>query len=170
MGFACQDVIPPEYLEELALLQDRIAPFSTELALQIIEQDLGVSTEQLFTEISPQPIAAASLGQVYQARLRPNGKLVAVKVQRPGVRAAMALDLFILRKLAGFAKTLLKLNTDLPSVADEWASSLFKVIHSLPGSFCFLQNDRIERYTDTAMFKNSGNGLSGRSPQWYTIS
>ncbi|KAG0602572.1 hypothetical protein M758_10G024300 [Ceratodon purpureus] len=120
------DVIPPEYLEELALLQDRIAPFSTELALQIIEQDLGVSMEQLFTEISPQPIAAASLGQVYQARLRPNGKLVAVKVQRPGVRAAMALDLFILRKLAGFAKTLLKLNTDLPSVVDEWASSLFK--------------------------------------------
>lgn len=52
--------------------------------------------------------------QVYQARLRPNGKLVAVKVQRPGVRAAMALDLFILRKLAGYAKSLLKLNTDLP--------------------------------------------------------
>ncbi|KAG0563543.1 hypothetical protein M758_UG212700 [Ceratodon purpureus] len=69
--------------------------------------------EQLFTEISPQPIAAASLGQVYQARLIPNGKLVAVKVQRPGVRVAMEFDLFILRKLTDFAKTLLKLNTDL---------------------------------------------------------
>ena len=52
--------------------------------------------------------------QVYQARLRPNGLLVAVKVQRPGVRPAMALDLFILRKMAGFVKSLLKLNTDLP--------------------------------------------------------
>jgi aarF domain-containing kinase len=51
-------------LEELALLQDRIAPFSTDLALQIIEQELGVTVEQLFTEISPQPVAAASLGQV----------------------------------------------------------------------------------------------------------
>lgn len=61
---AQQDVISPEYLEELALLQDRIAPFSTELALQIIEQELGVTVEQLFTEISPQPVAAASLGQV----------------------------------------------------------------------------------------------------------
>ncbi|KAG0571272.1 hypothetical protein KC19_6G224500, partial [Ceratodon purpureus] len=113
LGFACQDVIPPECSEELPLLQDRIAPFSTELALHIIEQDLGDSMEQLFTEISPQPIAAASLGQVYQARLIPSGKLVAVKVQRPGVRVPVEFDLFILRKLTDFAKTLLKLNTDL---------------------------------------------------------
>ncbi|KAG0571309.1 hypothetical protein KC19_VG000900 [Ceratodon purpureus] len=69
--------------------------------------------EQLFTEISPQPFAAASLGQVYQARLIPSGKLVAVKVQRPGVRVPVEFDLFILRKLTDFAKTLLKLNTDL---------------------------------------------------------
>lgn len=52
--------------------------------------------------------------QVYQARLRPNSEPVAVKVQRPGVRAAMALDLYILRQLANFAGSLLKLNTDLP--------------------------------------------------------
>lgn len=58
-------MISPEYLAELALLQDRIAPFSTELALNIIEQELGVTVEQLFTEISPQPVAAASLGQVW---------------------------------------------------------------------------------------------------------
>lgn len=54
------------------------------------------------------------VSQVYQARLRPNGQSVAVKVQRPGVRAAMALDLFILRKLAGTVGSLLRLNTDLP--------------------------------------------------------
>jgi aarF domain-containing kinase len=57
-------VISPEYLEELALLQDRIAPFSTDFALQIIEQELGVTVEQLFIKIPPQPIAAASLGQL----------------------------------------------------------------------------------------------------------
>jgi hypothetical protein len=65
--------------------------------------------------------------QVYQARLRPNGLLVAVKVQRPGVRPAMALDLFILRKLAGFVKSLLKLNTDLP------VKSLFFSLFQLTG-------------------------------------
>lgn len=51
--------------------------------------------------------------QVYQARLRPSGEAVAVKVQRPGVRAAMALDLFILRKMVDYARVFLRLNTDL---------------------------------------------------------
>eukprot|EP01018_Ginkgo_biloba_P037831 Gb_11247 [translate_table: standard] len=120
------DVIPPAYLEELSLLQDRIAPFSTDIALDIIEQELGVPVETVFSEISLQPIAAASLGQVYQARLRPSGQIVAVKVQRPGVRAAIALDIFILRSLAGYVRKAGKLNTDLQAVVDEWASSLFR--------------------------------------------
>lgn len=120
------DVIPPAYLEELSLLQDRIAPFSTEIALDIIEQELGVPVENLFSEISLQPIAGASLGQVYQARLRSSGKIVAVKVQRPGVRAAIALDIFILRLLAGYIRNAGKVNTDLQAVVDEWASSLFR--------------------------------------------
>lgn len=120
------DVIPPAYLEQLSLLQDRIAPFSTDAALDIIEQELGVPVEVLFSEISPQPVAAASLGQVYQARLRPNGREVAVKVQRPGVKAAIALDVYILRILAGVARKAKDLNTDLQAVVDEWAGSLFK--------------------------------------------
>lgn len=120
------DVIPPEYVEELSLLQDRIAPFSTEVALDIIEQELEVRVENLFSEISLQPIAAASLGQVYQARLQSNGQIVAVKVQRPGVRAAIALDIFILRLLAGYIRNVGKFNTDLQAVVDEWASSLFR--------------------------------------------
>lgn len=64
--FCCdsQDVIPPEYLEELSLLQDRIAPFSTEEAFRIIEKELGMPVDVLFSEITPKPIAAASLGQV----------------------------------------------------------------------------------------------------------
>ncbi|KAL6651485.1 hypothetical protein ACP70R_010410 [Stipagrostis hirtigluma subsp. patula] len=120
------DVIPPAYLDELSLLQDRIAPFSTELAFSIIEKELGQPLDMIFSEISPEPVAAASLGQVYQARLRSNGKVVAVKVQRPGVQAAIALDIFILRFLAGLARKAAKLNTDLPAVLDEWASSLFR--------------------------------------------
>ncbi|KAJ4744993.1 Protein kinase superfamily protein [Rhynchospora pubera] len=120
------DVIPPAYLEELSLLQDRIAPFSTEEAFRIIEKELGMPVDMLFSEITPEPIAAASLGQVYQAKLRTNGKVVAVKVQRPGVQAAISLDIYILRYLAGVARRVGKLNTDLQAVLDEWASSLFR--------------------------------------------
>ncbi|GLU06843.1 hypothetical protein SLE2022_238330 [Rubroshorea leprosula] len=72
------DLIPPSYLDELSLLQGRITPFSTEVALNTIEQELGLPIDELFSEISPEPIAAASLGQVYQARLRCSGQVIAV--------------------------------------------------------------------------------------------
>ncbi|XP_056164214.1 uncharacterized aarF domain-containing protein kinase At1g71810, chloroplastic isoform X2 [Syzygium oleosum] len=110
------DLIPPSYLDELSLLQDRIAPFSTNVAFNTIEQELKVPIDELFLEISPEPIAAASLGQVYQARLRYSGKVVAVKVQRPGVQAAIALDILILRYLAGLIRKVRQLNTDLPEM------------------------------------------------------
>ncbi|KAL5843619.1 hypothetical protein ACOSQ4_009577 [Xanthoceras sorbifolium] len=120
------DLIPPSYLDELSLLQDRIAPFSTEVAFNTIEQELGSPIDELFSEISPEPIAAASLGQVYQARLRQSGQVVAVKVQRPGVQAAISLDILILHFVAGLIKKAGKFNTDLQAVVDEWASSLFR--------------------------------------------
>ncbi|XP_027336230.1 uncharacterized aarF domain-containing protein kinase At1g71810, chloroplastic isoform X2 [Abrus precatorius] len=120
------DLIPPSYLDELSLLQDRISPFSTEVAFNMIEQELGLSLVELFSEISPEPVAAASLGQVYQARLRKTGQIVAVKVQRPGVQAAISLDILILRFMAGLIRRAGKLNTDLQAVVDEWASSLFR--------------------------------------------
>ncbi|KAB2077789.1 hypothetical protein ES319_A06G119600v1 [Gossypium barbadense] len=120
------DLIQPSYLDELSLLQDRITPFSTEVALDTIEKELGLQIDELFSEISPEPVAAASLGQVYQARLRRSGQVVAVKVQRPGVQAAISLDILILRFLAGVVKKAGKFNTDLQAVIDEWASSLFR--------------------------------------------
>lgn len=57
-------MIPPTYLDELSLLQDQIAPFSTEDAITMIEEELGLPLDELFTEISQEPVAAASLGQV----------------------------------------------------------------------------------------------------------
>ncbi|RZB61284.1 putative aarF domain-containing protein kinase, chloroplastic isoform B [Glycine soja] len=120
------DLIPPSYLDELSLLQDRISPFSSEVAFSMIEQELGLSLVELFSEISPEPVAAASLGQVYQARLRKTGQVVAVKVQRPGVQAAISLDILILRFMAGLIRRAGKFNTDLQAVVDEWASSLFR--------------------------------------------
>uniref|UniRef100_A0A1J3H1J1 Putative aarF domain-containing protein kinase, chloroplastic n=1 Tax=Noccaea caerulescens TaxID=107243 RepID=A0A1J3H1J1_NOCCA len=120
------DLIPPSYLDELSLLQDQITPFSTEVAFSMIEDELGLPIDEIFSEISPEPVAAASLGQVYKARLRRTGDVVAVKVQRPGVRAAIALDTLILRHIAGLIKKAGRFNSDLQAVVDEWATSLFK--------------------------------------------
>ena len=58
------DVIPPGYLAELALLQDRISPFSTELARQVVEAEIGAPLSDVWDEWSEEPVAAASLGQV----------------------------------------------------------------------------------------------------------
>ncbi|XP_073119384.1 uncharacterized aarF domain-containing protein kinase At1g71810, chloroplastic isoform X2 [Henckelia pumila] len=120
------DLIAPSYLNELSLLQDQIAPFSTKIAFDTIEQELGLPIDMLFSEISPEPVAAASLGQVYQARLRSGGDVVAIKVQRPGVKAAISLDILILRYLTGLIRIAGKFNTDLQAIIDEWASSLFR--------------------------------------------
>ncbi|KAG1672433.1 hypothetical protein FOA52_013219 [Chlamydomonas sp. UWO 241] len=119
------DVLPPAYLEELEKLQDRIPPFPTDVALRVMAQELGRDPSEVFTRITPEPVAAASLGQVYRARLV-NGDEVAVKVQRPGVVTLIAMDVYILRYMAAAGRTIGKLNTDLPALVDEWATSLFK--------------------------------------------
>ncbi|THF97794.1 hypothetical protein TEA_013392 [Camellia sinensis var. sinensis] len=121
------DLIPPSYLDELSLLQDQISPFSTEVAFNTIEQELGLPIDELFSEISPEPVAAASLGQVYQARLRPSGQVVAVKVQRPGVQAAISLDILILRFLAGLVRRAGKFNTDLQGFKSSLLLKLRKI-------------------------------------------
>ncbi|WIA38860.1 hypothetical protein OEZ86_002136 [Tetradesmus obliquus] len=120
------DVLPPAYLAELELLQDRIPPFSDADALQVIEAELGLPWGAVFSSLSASPVAAASLGQVYKGTLASNGAEVAVKVQRPGVVEAIGRDTFILRNLAAVARKQLKFNTDLPALVDEWAASLFK--------------------------------------------
>uniref|UniRef100_A0A803NCW3 ABC1 atypical kinase-like domain-containing protein n=1 Tax=Chenopodium quinoa TaxID=63459 RepID=A0A803NCW3_CHEQI len=68
------DLIPPSYLEELSVLQDSITPFSNKVAFSLIEEELGMPIDEIFSEISSEPVAAASLGQVYQARLRASGQ------------------------------------------------------------------------------------------------
>jgi len=95
------DIVREDYMNELGKLQDDVPQFPSEKAFEIIEETLGCPLEQVFSEISPRPIASASLGQVYKARLRENGDLVAVKVQRPGVEPTLYRDLYIFRSLAG---------------------------------------------------------------------
>nr|WP_202925296.1 AarF/ABC1/UbiB kinase family protein [Myxacorys almedinensis] len=120
------DLVPPAYLEELTKLQDQLPPFPNEIAFQFIEEELGDRPENIYAELSPSPIAAASLGQVYKGRLK-TGEQVAVKVQRPGLAQNIALDMYILRRLAGWAMTNIKrVRSNLVAIADELATRIFE--------------------------------------------
>ena len=123
------DLIKQDFLEELIKLQDQLPPFDNELAMQIIESQLKKSVEELYKEISPRPVAAASLGQVYKARLY-SGEEVAVKVQRPNLLPAITRDLYLLRWAASWIKPLLPLNLgdNLTVVVDEFGVKLFEEI------------------------------------------
>ena len=95
------DLLPIEYVDELSYLQDNVPPFANAEAMAIIEAEAGRKPVELFAEISSQPIASASLGQVYHAIL-PTGEAVAVKVQRPNLHEAVAYDLELLRWIGHF--------------------------------------------------------------------
>jgi hypothetical protein len=93
------DLIPEAYALELRALQDQVTPFDSAEAREILMQQFDVSDLSLiFSELTEEPVASASVGQVYKGMLAVNGKEVAVKVQRPGILAEIALDLFILRQ------------------------------------------------------------------------
>jgi predicted unusual protein kinase regulating ubiquinone biosynthesis (AarF/ABC1/UbiB family) len=121
------DLVRQHFLHELIKLQDQLPPFSTEEAFQIIERETDRSVREIFQEISPAPIAAASLGQVYRAKLY-SGEEVAVKVQRPNLKPTLMLDLYLMR---WFAKRLgrflpLNLGHDLSLIVDEFGVKLFE--------------------------------------------
>jgi predicted unusual protein kinase regulating ubiquinone biosynthesis (AarF/ABC1/UbiB family) len=93
------DLLPVEYIQELAKLQDEVPPFPTGQARNIIETELRGKIEDIFDEFENQPIAAASLGQVHRAKLR-TGQVVAIKVQRPGIHQQIGFDISVLRRIA----------------------------------------------------------------------
>src|SRR4051794_1568307 len=95
------ELMPKAYLEALARLQDKVEPFSFDEVEKIVGSELGVRMPRAFSDFEVKPMAAASLGQVHRARLR-DGRQVAVKVQRPGIRDAMFEDLDALDEIAEF--------------------------------------------------------------------
>lgn len=120
------DLVPPAFLEELTKLQDQLPPFPNEIAYQFIEEELGAPPDEIYTELSLEPIAAASLGQVYKGKLK-TGEEVAVKVQRPDLREGITIDLYILRRLAGWAKkTFKRVRSDLVGILDELGDRIFE--------------------------------------------
>ncbi|NEO70388.1 AarF/ABC1/UbiB kinase family protein [Moorena sp. SIO3H5] len=126
------DLIRQDFLDELIKLQDQLPPFDNAIALSQIEQELGRSIQTLFSQISPKPVAAASLGQVYRAKLH-TGEEVAVKVQRPNLRPVLTLDLYLMRWAASWIAPWLPLNLghDLTLIVDEFGTKLFEEINYL---------------------------------------
>jgi len=123
------DLVRQDFLEELIKLQDQLPPFDNAIALKIIETDLNRPLKEVFSELSPHPVAAASLGQVYRGRLV-SGEEIALKVQRPNLRPVITLDLYLMRWAAGWLAPWLPLNLghDLSLIVDEFGSKLFEEI------------------------------------------
>ena len=96
------DLLPADYIHALARLQDTIQPVPVARIIQIVQSELQAPIGELFQSFDEQPLATASMAQVHRAVLR-DGAEVAVKVQRPGVRQRIEIDLEVLREIARFA-------------------------------------------------------------------
>jgi hypothetical protein len=125
------DVLPQATLDELTMLQDSVVPFPTSVAVEQIESELGGPLGQFFTSISEEPVAAASLAQVYLATLN-DGKntRVAVKVQRPDVLSTVSKDLYVLRRAAEVFQGLVERfapqqKTNYVALLNEWSIGFY---------------------------------------------
>jgi predicted unusual protein kinase regulating ubiquinone biosynthesis (AarF/ABC1/UbiB family) len=120
------DIVPPVLLEELAQLQDQLPGFDPELAMACIEEDLGQPVGAIYAQLDREPISAASLGQVHKGLLK-GGQKVAVKVQRPGLREQITLDLYIVRNIAAWLNRNIGLiRSDLVALIDELGKRVFE--------------------------------------------
>jgi predicted unusual protein kinase regulating ubiquinone biosynthesis (AarF/ABC1/UbiB family) len=121
------DLLPYPYLEALTRLQDKVEPFSFAEVEEIVTNELGVRMSKAFAEFTATPMAAASLGQVHRASLR-DGREVAVKVQRPGIRERIVQDLDSLQEIAGMLDKHTKAGQryDFSSMLEEFRKSLLQ--------------------------------------------
>lgn len=113
-------MIPQEFADALSTLQDRVPPFDSEKAKDLLLQELGPErfAELKDMEFEKGPVASASIGQVYRGFIK--GTDVAVKCQRPNALAEIALDLYLVREFAPIYQNLVGASTDFQSLANEW--------------------------------------------------
>jgi predicted unusual protein kinase regulating ubiquinone biosynthesis (AarF/ABC1/UbiB family) len=122
------DLLPLAYVKELSTLQDQVPAFSTAEAFARIEAELGRSLQECYAEIDSEPVASASLGQVYRARLA-SGEEVAVKVQRPNLERIISFDVAILYRLVKLANRFFPRaneNADWEGMLREFHSTIFE--------------------------------------------
>ncbi|KAL3817430.1 hypothetical protein ACHAXA_011059 [Cyclostephanos tholiformis] len=116
------DLLPGEYLEELQKLQDDVPTFGNDIAFRIVEEELKQKFVDIFELIEPEPVA------VYKGRLKSNGQLVAIKIQRPNTEEIVALDLYVLRWWGGVYNRIFRLlgrDINLQSVMDDFGNLLY---------------------------------------------
>jgi len=136
------DLVPPGYLEELTQLQDQLPPFDNAIAYRFIQEELGQTPDEIYAELTPDPIAAASLGQVYRGKLK-TGEDVAVKVQRPDLRDRITIDLYIIRRLAAWAnRTFTRIRSNLVDILDEFGYRIFEEMDYVQ------EGENAERFTE----------------------
>jgi predicted unusual protein kinase regulating ubiquinone biosynthesis (AarF/ABC1/UbiB family) len=112
------DLLPLPFVKELGTLVDSVPAFPNEIAFATIERELGRKISEVYDEFETAPVASASLGQVYRARLK-TGEEVAVKVQRPNLESTIRGDIVILKKVAKFVERYPQLNENA-----DWAGML----------------------------------------------
>ncbi len=140
------DLIPVEFIQELSKLQDNVPPFPYTEARQIIESEIGRPIEDIFQHFENTPLAAASIGQVHRAQLE-DGEEVVVKVQRPGIRKTIEVDLEIMLHLASLMERHLEeLQVHHPvRIVQEFARTLEKEIDYT------IEASHIERFARQSM-------------------
>lgn len=144
------DLLPLPFVVELGTLVDQVPAFPNDVAFARIEHELGRKINDVYAEFDIEPVAAASLGQVYRARLN-SGEEVAVKVQRPNLEATIKGDIVILKKVAKFAEKFPQLNENA-----DWAGMLREFDQTIHEEMDYAaEGHNAERFRDN--FKNWAN-------------
>ena len=144
------DLLPLPFVKELGTLVDSVPPFPNDVAFARIEHELGRKINEVYAEFELEPVAAASLGQVYRARLH-TGEEVAVKVQRPNLDATIKGDIVILKKVAKFAERFPQLNENA-----DWAGMLSEFDDTVHEEMDYsAEGKNAERFRES--FKNWSN-------------
>jgi predicted unusual protein kinase regulating ubiquinone biosynthesis (AarF/ABC1/UbiB family) len=144
------DLLPLPFVKELGTLVDQVPAFPNDVAFAIIERELGKKISEVYKEFELEPVAAASLGQVYRARLF-TGEEAAVKVQRPNLEDTIKGDIIILKKVASFAERFPQLNENA-----DWAGMLREFDQTIHEEMDYAAEGRnAERFRDN--FKNWSN-------------
>merc|ERR1719162_1962650 len=131
------DILSPQAMVQLQQLCDKVPPYDSAIAMKCVRDELGVKdVSEVFSAITPEPVAAASLGQVYKATLRASGDEVAVKVQRPFVLETVSLDLHLARGAGQFLRAIDPENAkriDVVSLLDEFAANFYRELEYANG-------------------------------------